>query len=310
MVKNRAIKTAARKVKSATGIPYPRALAKVQNVSEFSLVLGTGTDGKPITWQCLPHPGNLSIQGPGGSGKTALLASLASQAAPHFDVYAYLHNASAVPAGLRACVSNSGRAWNLILDVRERMKSAFRQAVDYDEFPPPRPKSPDGTSASLVEEIRASLREDIQRLPIQIRPKPVILLVDDFDALCRNWDVHASGTPYVGDPVGVLGELARNGRRAGISLVIAGQAFARYRYASHGGGSNLLLGPATLAEREAFLGSDVARIEVGAGAGLYENGREGPVEVILDGNPLLRPQPGPARVQSGQPGKPAAINAT
>lgn len=280
MVKNRALKTAARKAKSAAGITYPRALATIMDGRDVGLVLGRSHNGSPIIWSCHPRPGVLRIRGGANAGKSTLLADLATQAAPYFDVYAYLGGSPTVPAGLKAHVNDSDGAWNLILHVRERMQSAFRQAAAYDQVTGPAHRSPDWLTFGLGKGFREILREDIKFLPAHRRPKPAMLLVDDFDSLCRNWHPDRFGSPFFGGPVAVLGELAKNGYRAGISLVMAGQTFVRYRYAAHGGGSNLLLGPATLAERESFLGSDVARIEVAAGAGLYEDGQEGVSEVF------------------------------
>lgn len=83
MVKNRAAKDAARKLKASTGITYPRALehsrlnGKAHAV--FPAIMFGERDGTHLTWQ--PRPGSvLEISGPAGSGKSEMLASFALQA--------------------------------------------------------------------------------------------------------------------------------------------------------------------------------------------------------------------------------------
>ncbi|MGK3708859.1 ATPase, T2SS/T4P/T4SS family [Arthrobacter sp. IK3] len=83
MVKNRAAKEAARNLKAETGITYPRALDLVRAAGrEFSypaLTIGI-TAGAPLTWQ--PRAAaRLEISGGTGTGKSQLMASMASQAA-------------------------------------------------------------------------------------------------------------------------------------------------------------------------------------------------------------------------------------
>lgn len=83
MVKNHAAKAAARKLKAESGITYPRALDLVRAAGYGSsypdLTIGLAA-GAPVKWQ--PRPGSrLEITGATGTGKSELMAFLASQAA-------------------------------------------------------------------------------------------------------------------------------------------------------------------------------------------------------------------------------------
>lgn len=84
MVKNRAAKDAARKLKASTGITYPRALERSRlngkNPAAIPPLRIGKTAGEHLVWQ--PGPGSvLEISGPASSGKSEMLASFALQAA-------------------------------------------------------------------------------------------------------------------------------------------------------------------------------------------------------------------------------------
>ncbi|MCC3292415.1 ATPase, T2SS/T4P/T4SS family [Arthrobacter sp. zg-Y1110] len=83
MVKNRAAKEAARKLKAESGITYPRALDLVRTAGKASgypaLTVGL-IGGAPVNWR--PRPGSrLEITGATGTGKSELMAFMATQAA-------------------------------------------------------------------------------------------------------------------------------------------------------------------------------------------------------------------------------------
>lgn len=90
MVKNRAAKDAARKLKESTGITYPRALDRARlsgkTPSPFpALQIGWGGAGE-LAWR--PTPGAvLEVSGATGSGKSCLLNSMAGQSTTHIETY-------------------------------------------------------------------------------------------------------------------------------------------------------------------------------------------------------------------------------
>lgn len=260
-------------MKSAHRIPHPRDGAEIVASTDVRLLLGTGTAGTPISWKCQPAPGKLSVQGPAGSGKTTLLTNLVSQAAEHLDVYAYLSDAAKPPCGLKAYGADPRSACELLLDVRESMRSARKQIQDYED------------SFLTDEQRRNPLRLNLSPLlgiaPSIQRPMSAIVVMDDFDALYRD---HARGSSYFEHPdcpYAIMDELARDGARAGISIVVAGRSLARSPLSkSRGVDSRLLLGPATLAEREAFLNTHVASLGIGEGLGLFEEAYVESAEVV------------------------------
>lgn len=64
-------------------------------------------------------------------------------------------------------------------------------------------------------------------------------------------------------------ELVREGSYANVRVVVAGESLSRS--ITHLGASRMLLGPSTLAEREAFLLADKVAEDPGRWAGLYDS---------------------------------------
>lgn len=276
MVKNRATKLAARTVKSEQGVDYPRALDMVAQPRSLSLVLGQQTSGALIHWNCLPAARNLSIQGPAGSGKTSLLRSLAAQASAHADVYACFAGSEGL-AGLKGSAIDATGTWELLLRVRRSVAEVLTNARNHAAalVPGNEPRN------SLVVHL-ARQYADIYVLPHAQRPRQAIVFIDNFDELCRTWEWDGADLAGAGGPESLVAQLAKDGRAAGISIVVAGRSLNLARGTDLRLGERFLLGPATLAEREAFLYSEVASLEIGLWEGIFEPGAGEPVVVQIE----------------------------
>ncbi|HEX9229036.1 MAG TPA: hypothetical protein VF885_20735 [Arthrobacter sp.] len=275
MVKNRAAKMAAHAIKSERGIDYPRALAQVAGRRDLHLVLGTDSAGGLVRWNCLPGARSLSIQGPADSGKTALLRRMSAQASAHADVYACFEGSDALP-GLKGCATEAADVWDLLLTVRKSVAAVLTEAREHASSIVPA-SARNSLAARLVRQYAS-----VEGLPVDRRPRPAIVLVDDFDALCRGWEWDGVDLTGADGPEALIAQLAKDGRAAGVSVVIAGRSLSRGRGTDLGLAEKLLLGPATLAERESFLYSEVADLEIGLGEGIFEPGLDDPVVVHFE----------------------------
>lgn len=260
MVESRVAKLKARKLQSQTGMSYVRAWATIMENDDFQVESGLPRARTPINWKNLSRGQNLSIQGPANSGKTTLLARLASQASGHADVYAILNGVIKAPHGLKAYANDSQSAGRVLLDVWETMHPKAGKVRDDSGS-----TLPDiGTLAGL----RAGMFARTQVAPSVRRSKPAIVFIDDFDVLCREWTRDRPG-PYPPGPASLVEDLADAGNSVGISIVVAGRSMSLHRFPYMTVSSGLLLGPATLVEKEAFFMEKVANFEVGPGQGLY-----------------------------------------
>jgi hypothetical protein len=260
MVDSRVAKLKARKLQSQTGTSYIRARATIMETDDIQFVSGPPQARTPINWKNVSRGQNLSIQGPANSGKTTLLARLASQAVGHADVYAILNGAIKAPHGLKAHANDPQSAWRVLLDVWETIQSK-----------PPKVRDDSGSTLpdiGTLAGLRARMFARTQVAPRVRKSKPAIVFIDDFDVLCRESTLGRSG-PYPPGPASLVENLADLGNQAGISVVIAGRSMSLHRLPYRATNSSLLLGPATLAEKEAFFMEQVANFEVGPGQGLY-----------------------------------------
>lgn len=275
MVKNRAAKMAARAIKSEQGIDYPRALAQVTETRDLNLVLGTDPAGALVRWNCLPKAHNLSIQGAGGSGKSTLLKDLASQAAAHADVYACFEGSDSL-SGLRKSATDAERTWALLLEVRKLVAAILTEAREYAAS-----RVPAGESRNSLKANVARQRADVGLLPRDRRPRQAIVFIDDFDVLCRTWEWDGVSIADAGGPGALIAQLTMDGRAAKTSVVIAGRSLNTGRGTGLRLSEKLLLGPATLAEREAFLDSEVAELEIGPYEAIFDPGTYEPIVIHL-----------------------------
>lgn len=243
---------------------HGRGESKASAPVDIRLLLGTGTTGTPISWKCQPKPGRLSIQGPANAGKTTLLKNLASQASAHLDVYAFISEATDRAPAFKAYASDPRDAGELLLEVRAATRSALKQVQDYQD--------------SFLTEKQRNSKTAMNLLALGRNPPPIwrpmsaVLFIDDIDSLYRYSTSPNEHSDYPGGSYTIVDELARQGDRAGLSAVVAGRSLSRSPLTGlRGHSSRLLLGPSTLAEREAFLYTDVALLEAGEGAGLFED---------------------------------------
>ncbi|POH73463.1 hypothetical protein [Arthrobacter glacialis] len=202
---------------------------------------------------------------------------MASQATEHLDVYAYLNRETNRSPGFKVQTNDPVGAIELLLDVRDSMKSALNQLQVYEDsfLTDAQRRSPSWMNLSAL----------ARKAPPIWRSISAIVFIDDFDALCREWTRGGSRYSHPHGPSGMVEELARDGATAGIGVVVAGRSLARTTipYVSREGSlptSTLLLGPSTLAERESFLSTDVASLEAGQGSGLYEAWGSDAAEVV------------------------------
>lgn len=268
---------------SETKLHLPSAPAKAAGPPILELELGIGMDRTPISWTCQSPPGKLSVQGPANSGKTSLLASMASQATEHLDVYAYLSGETNLSLGFKAQTNNPDGAIELLLDVGDSMKSALNQIQIYEDsfLTDAQRSSPSWMNLSAL----------AGKAPPIWRPMSAIVFIDDFDSLCRDWITGGSHSRHQDGPYGLVEEIARDGATVGLSLVIAGRSLARSpiarpRFGGLGLDAKLLLGPSTLAERETFWNTGIPSLNVGQGVGLFEDGRGGVADVVFVGETL------------------------
>lgn len=272
MVKNRAVKRAARELQSEQGMNYPRALAQVQDTRFAGFVLGADGGGNSLFWTGQAKGRSLSVQGTAGSGKTTLVRTLAAQAAGHFDVFACLSGGDPI-AEATDCSTNTDGTWDLLRTIRDAVASSLAKAQAYAPAPP----QPGVKANRLAGLFRQPVGVDV--LPEGQRPRPSIVFIDDFDSLCRGWEWNNGELKDIGGPGTLVSNLVRDSRRAGLTVVVTGRSLPSRRGHDLAHGEKLLLGPATLAEREAFLFSDVADMEIGS--------REGILDSIITGHQLV-----------------------
>jgi hypothetical protein len=112
----------------------------------------------------------------------------------------------------------------------------------------------------------------VAALPTAQRPPRRVLIIDDYDLLCRNWEwkpVMSARVTY--SPEALVRALVDHASHVvDRRVILAGESLRRNNTdLSPRRGSKLLIGPATLAERESFLTADSDDIP-GLWSGLYE----------------------------------------
>lgn len=263
MVKNRAPKQAARALKAKERIPYPRALARVSLAvnPELQLTLGSRPDGSSVTWS--GHRFQLAIQGGAGTGKTALLNRLVEEGARQVDVY-YYSTQTTPPQGLAGSADTPDSAADMLREIVGTMDSTISTAKEHllSQLTPAQKKNSFSRNPG----------GSIEDLPADHRPWRKLVFLDDFDVLYRNWESSQRGLRgqnIMRAPSQVMSRLRSDGRRAGIGAVVAGQSITRHLSYEMPYTDRLILGPASLAERESFLHTDLSGLNPGQGWGLY-----------------------------------------
>lgn len=267
MVKNRAAKMAARARASHEGTLYTTALATHANPERpLRLVLGLDHDGHEVAWPSRPRRRrSLDVQGPAASGKTTLLTSLASQALDHAEVYVCSGSGRLqVPAaaGHGDGIDSSVELIRTLVKDMRATEAEGRAHLD----------------ASVSDKERRGLAHSIRRtdtdalvaaLPADRRPPRRVLVVDDFDLVCRNWEWNGRGDiRSCTGPDQLVRDLIRGSSQAmDIRVIVTGESLSRSGTFL---GSGFLLGPSTQAEQEAFLTADNIGEDPGLWAGLYE----------------------------------------
>lgn len=280
MVKNRAPKLAARARAAKTGTPYTQALAPGigrKPVHPLKLVLGMDQTGKGVSWPIRPKAQTLLIQGPAESGKTTLLRQLAAQALDQAEVYVCSNSGQLTLPGATGYgdgfASSVEIIRTLVADI-ETTAAEGRQLIDASVSPKER--------ASLAHRYRLALDplEGLKELPEDRRPPRRVLVIDDFDLICRNWEWTGKGDIRAATgPESLIGTLVKDSGDVDISVVLTGESLSRST--AYITGSRLLLGPSTLAERESFLISDAITADPGRWAGLFESGFAEAMKVTL-----------------------------
>lgn len=280
MVKNRAAKMAARSRAAQQGISYTQALAPAsprEAGHPLSLVLGLDPAGQNVSWPSRTKGQTLLIQGPAESGKTTLLRRLAVQAADQADVYVCSNSGRlTVPgaAGYGGGFTSSVEIIRALVTDIEATAAEGRRMFDASVTAKER--------TSLEHRTRLALNptEGLRALPEDRRPPRRVLVIDDFELICRNWEWTGTGDirTFAG-PESLVGTLVKDGGDMDVSVILTGESLSRS--ASYIRGSRLLLGPSTLAERESFLISDAVANDPGRWAGLFESGFDEAVKVSL-----------------------------
>jgi hypothetical protein len=132
--------------------------------------------------------------------------------------------------------------------------------------------------ASVSDKERRGLAHGVRRadtdalvaaLPADRRPPSRVLVVDDFDLLCRNWEWTGRGDIRSSSgPDELVRELVGEASQAmDIRVIVTGESLGRSGAFL---GSRFLLGPSTKAEREFFLTADNVGEDPGPWAGLYD----------------------------------------
>lgn len=206
--------------------------------ADIQLLLGTGTTGTHVRWSCQPEPGRLSIQGPAGAGKTSLLKDLASQASAHLDVYAFISETTDAARSFKAYVSDPSDAGEVLLEVKEKVRSALKQEQEYQDSFLTEKQRNSKSAMNLLALVRKS--------PPTWRPMSAILFIDDIDSLNRDYERSDRYADHPDSPYAVVDQLARQGNKAGLSVVVAGRSLARSPLVGlRGHSSRLLLGSST-----------------------------------------------------------------
>lgn len=267
MVKNRAAKMAARARASHEGTLYTTALASHAGPEQpLRLVLGLDLDGHEVAWPSRPRRRHsLAVQGPASSGKTTLLTSLANQALVHAKVYVCSNSGRLhVPgaAGHGDGIDSSVELIRTLVNDMRATAAEGRAQLDASV--------PDKERRGLAHSVRRSdTGALIAALPADRRPPRRVLVVDDFDLLCRNWEWSGRGDIMSSSgPEELVRELVMYASQAmDIRVIVTGESLSRSGTLL---GSRFLLGPSTLAEREFFLTADNVGEDPGHWAGLYE----------------------------------------
>lgn len=207
MVKNRALKRDARVIKASTGITYPRARDLITDPVDQDYSFGFGTDATGSLAVFTPAKDmHLVVTGCPGAGKTWFLHSLAADAVESMDVHfvstAFPEEEIRTPAAVHAVKTLPDAAELLDGIMQEIAVRKWRcQEAGVDR---------------------------ISELPLP--PRPVLIILDEFQ-----WLTHID--PYAIQEAerspearglrariaAAVGKIAREGRTAGVSLVISSQ---------------------------------------------------------------------------------------